>query len=94
MVQGTRQAGRTQNYSLLRLAALEARAIKRANIVTTLYLPVIFFAYGFLLGRNILIQNLPAVSYPVAEFLWHFLTATLSCLLTYTVESLLYFRIV
>jgi hypothetical protein len=50
IVQGSRHAGRTHNYSVVRLAALEARAMKRANLTTILYLPVIFFGYGFLLG--------------------------------------------
>ena len=52
MVQGKRHAGRTHNYSIVRLAALEARAMKRANLVTVFYLPIIFFGYGFLLGRT------------------------------------------
>ena len=50
IVQGNRQAGRAHNYSIIRLAALEARAMKRSNFITMLYLPVIFFGYGFLLG--------------------------------------------
>ena len=50
LVQGTRYAGRTQNYSIERLAALEARAMKRASLGALLYLPIIFFGYGFLLG--------------------------------------------
>ncbi|CAI8009436.1 ABC transporter G family member 8 [Geodia barretti] len=50
IVQGSRHAGRTHNYSVVRLAALEARAMKRANLMTILYLPIIFFGYGFLLG--------------------------------------------
>jgi hypothetical protein len=48
--QGNRLAGRTQNHSIERLAALEARAMKRASLSTLLYLPIIFFGYGFLLG--------------------------------------------
>ena len=48
--QGSRQAGRTHNYSIIRLAALEARAMKRASLAIILYLPIIFFGYGFLLG--------------------------------------------
>ena len=50
LVQGTRYAGRTQNYSIERLAALEARAMKRAKLGTLFYLPIIFFGYGFILG--------------------------------------------
>ncbi len=34
-----------------RLATLEARGAKRSRWMNTLYLPVIFFAYGFLLGK-------------------------------------------
>ena len=48
--QGSRQAGQTHNYSIIRLAALEARAMKRASLAIILYLPIIFFGYGFLLG--------------------------------------------
>ena len=51
---GTRHAGRTQNYFFQRLAALEARAVKRTSFTALLYLPIIFFAYGFLLGMKIL----------------------------------------
>ena len=35
-----------------RLAVLEARARKRSSLVWTFYLPVIFFAYGVLLGKR------------------------------------------
>lgn len=37
---------------LARLAALEARGAKRATLSVILYLPIIFFAYGFLLGEE------------------------------------------
>ena len=47
---GTRHAGRTHNYFFKRLAALEARAVKRTSVTLLLYLPIIFFGYGFLLG--------------------------------------------
>jgi hypothetical protein len=33
-----------------RLAALEARAYRRAKLMQTLYLPIIFVVYGLLLG--------------------------------------------
>ena len=52
IVQGSRYAGRTHNYSIVRLAALEARAMKRASLTSVLYLPIIFFGYGFLLGMQ------------------------------------------
>ena len=35
-----------------RLAVLEARGRKRSSLVWTFYLPVIFFAYGVLLGKT------------------------------------------
>ena len=57
IVQGSRHAGRTHNYSVVRLAALEARAMKRANLMTILYLPIIFFGYGFLLGNTIILER-------------------------------------
>ena len=47
---GNRQAGRTHNYMISRLAALESRAMKKATLTNVLYLPIIFFGYGFLLG--------------------------------------------
>ena len=50
LVAGSRHAGRPHNYSIERLAALEARAMKRATLANILYLPIIFFGYGFLLG--------------------------------------------
>ena len=34
-----------------RLSVLEARARKRSSLIWTFYLPVIFFAYGVLLGK-------------------------------------------
>ena len=52
MLLGSRHAGRTQNYSVVRLAALESRAMKRANLMTILYLPIIFLAYGLILGKD------------------------------------------
>ena len=51
MLLGSRHVGRSQNYSPMRLPALEARAMKRANLITILYLPVIFLSYGFVLGK-------------------------------------------
>ena len=42
---------RPQASWFARLAVLEARASKRANLIWLLYLPVIFFVYGFVLGR-------------------------------------------
>ena len=50
IVKGTRKAKNTQNHLLGRLLALEARATKRATPSVMVYLPVIFFAYGILLG--------------------------------------------
>ena len=38
---------------MTRLAALEARGGKRASLGQMLYLPVIFFAYGVLLGERV-----------------------------------------
>ncbi len=35
-----------------KVAALESRAAKRARMGQTLYLPVIFFVYGVLLGQS------------------------------------------
>ncbi len=35
-----------------RLSVLETRAGKRSSIIWRLYLPVIFFVYGVLLGKN------------------------------------------
>lgn len=35
----------------VRQAVLEARASKRASFIWTAYLPIIFFAYGFVLGE-------------------------------------------
>ena len=52
IVQGSRHAGRTHNYSIVRLAALEVRAMKRASLTSVLYLPIIFFGYGILLGMQ------------------------------------------
>ena len=54
VLQGNRRADRTQNYSIERLAALEARAMKRTSFLTVLYLPMIFFGYGTLLGTHLL----------------------------------------
>ena len=34
-----------------RLAVLETRADKRTTLVWNVYLPVIFFGYGFVLGK-------------------------------------------
>jgi hypothetical protein len=50
ILKGTRKAENTQNQLLGRLAALEARATKRATPFVMVYLPIIFFAYGVLLG--------------------------------------------
>ena len=44
-----------------RMAALEARASKRLNWTQTFYLPVIFFAYGLLLGTAYFQQEIPHV---------------------------------
>ena len=52
MLRGSRHTGRTHNTTISRLAALEARAMKRASYSATLYLPIIFFGYGFLLGKH------------------------------------------
>ena len=42
-----------------RMAALEARASKRLNWTQTFYLPIIFFAYGLLLGTAYFQQEIP-----------------------------------
>ena len=54
---GTRHAGRNQNYAIERLAALEARAVKNAKGISTLFLPIIFLGFSFLLGMNIQLHN-------------------------------------
>ena len=53
MLLGSRHARCTQNYSVVQLAALEARAMKRANVMTAIYLPIIFLAYGLILGKRL-----------------------------------------
>ena len=52
ILKGPRKAENTQNHLLARLAALEGRASKRATPFVVIYLPVIFFAYGVLLGKK------------------------------------------
>ena len=50
---GARKAGDHHGSTFSRLASLEARGAKRANRLQALYLPVIFFAYGLLLGKKV-----------------------------------------
>ena len=51
-----------------RLGALEARATKRAKLGQTLYLPVIFIAYGLLLGKEITIIPMEKVIFSSFNF--------------------------
>ena len=86
---------RPQASWFARLAVLEARASKRANLIWLLYLPVIFFVYGFVLGRiffsfslfpvppslPLSLSLLPPLSHSLF-FLWsirYYLFATRSC---------------
>lgn len=48
---GARKVGRVHADMFSRWAALEARGSKRATWGQLLYLPIIFFGYGFLLGE-------------------------------------------
>ena len=48
---GKRRVRDRHNNTFTRLASLEARGSKRAGLSQSLYLPVIFFAYAFLLGE-------------------------------------------
>ena len=50
VVYGTKTIGE-QNAAFTRMAVLEARAAKRASIGTLAYLPIMFFLFGFTLGR-------------------------------------------
>ena len=47
---GNQHGEHTQSNTISRLAALEARAMKRATLVTILYLPIVFTGYAVLLG--------------------------------------------
>ena len=51
LIWGVKRPSKRHAGQFTRLAVLEARASKRANIYQTLYLPVIFFVYGVALGE-------------------------------------------
>ena len=53
LIWGAKRPGQRHAGPFTRLAALEARASKRANLLQVSYLPVIFALYGIMLGESI-----------------------------------------
>ena len=51
LIWGAKRPSKRHAGQFTRLAVLEARASKRANILQALYLPVVFFLYGAALGE-------------------------------------------